>query len=323
MAASRESWRPASLLDSPLATRTQRAICNLRRCRSTPQPYSIWLRLRLFGHIWRQYGRRWHGSLSNYRGRIRPRPQLGYREMLSAQTSQSTRLSISAATRERNPSQAEAQVANMRRETANANAEDRPDRELLERMAVRLIVIAEECTDPATQLKLRQLVDQLHSSFLRLDRAYAELNIVQDFIPVGCSNRPGERLVPTAITIHNTDNVELGANAAAHAQYQKSADARKREVSWHFTVDDKNVYQSLPINEIGWHTGAKKGNATSIGVAICMNADPVCNLLVRRPSAVKSVTSRSRAESRLNVCARSACVCCCCSVGSFTIAAGK
>lgn len=190
----------------------------------------------------------------------------------------------------------------MRRETANADAEDWPDRELLERMAVRLIVIAEECSDPATRLKLRQLVDQLHSSFLRLDEAYAELRIVQDFIPVGCSNRPGERLVPTAITIHNTDDVELGANAAAHAQYQKSADARKREVSWHFTVDDKNVYQSLPINEVGRHTGTKKGNATSIGVAICMNADLDVPAAYRRAAlltAVLALQNRIKVPKRI------------------------
>ena len=74
---------------------------------------------------------------------------------------------------------------------------------------------------------------------MQLDQAFAELNIVQDFIPVGNSNRPGRKLTPTAITIHNTDNDSKGANAAAHAKYQKGADARKRQVSWHFTVDDK------------------------------------------------------------------------------------
>jgi len=107
---------------------------------------------------------------------------------------------------------------------------------------------------------------------MQLDEAYAELNIVQDFIPVGNSNRPGRRLNATSITIHNTDNEDAGANAAAHAKYQKGAEARRREVSWHFTVDDRSVYQSLPTNEIGWHAGNGEGNATSIGVEICMNA---------------------------------------------------
>jgi N-acetylmuramoyl-L-alanine amidase CwlA len=108
---------------------------------------------------------------------------------------------------------------------------------------------------------------------MQIDEAYAELNIVQDFIPLGNSNRSGKKLVPTGITIHNTDNRHKRANAAAHAKYQKGADARRRRVSWHFTVDDKSVYQSLPTNEVGWHARNTKGNATTIGIEICMNAD--------------------------------------------------
>ncbi|HEY1803267.1 MAG TPA: peptidoglycan recognition family protein [Terracidiphilus sp.] len=108
---------------------------------------------------------------------------------------------------------------------------------------------------------------------MQIDEAYALLNIVQDLIPAGSSNRPGTKLVPTGITIHNTDNSDKGANAAAHAKYQKGADARKRQVSWHFTVDDVSVYQSLPTNEVGWHAHNKTGNATTLGVEICMNAD--------------------------------------------------
>jgi N-acetylmuramoyl-L-alanine amidase CwlA len=134
-----------------------------------------------------------------------------------------------------------------------------------------------------------RLVDQCHSARMQLDEAYAELNIVQDFTPVGNSNRPGKKLIPTAITIHNTDNADAGANAAAHAKYQKGRDARKRRVSWHFTVDDKSVYQSLPINEIGWHTGTTKGNAKSIGIAICMNADLDVSAAYRRAALLTAV----------------------------------
>jgi N-acetylmuramoyl-L-alanine amidase CwlA len=130
---------------------------------------------------------------------------------------------------------------------------------------------------------------------MQLDQAFAELNIVQDFIPVGNSNRPGTKLTPTSITIHNTDNANKGANAAAHAKYQKGADARKRKVSWHFTVDDKSVYQSLPTNEIGWHAGkfknerTSKGNATSIGIEICMNADLDVPAAYRRAALLTAV----------------------------------
>lgn len=63
---------------------------------------------------------------------------------------------------------------------------------------------------------------------MRLDEAQLKLNLVQDYVPVGNSNRPGRKLAATSITIHNTDNDSPGANAAAHAKYMKGADARKR-----------------------------------------------------------------------------------------------
>ncbi len=104
---------------------------------------------------------------------------------------------------------------------------------------------------------------------MRLDKAIAELNIVRDFIPVTNSNRPRTRLRPTSITIHNTGNSNPGADAAAHARYMKGEEAQARQVSWHFTVDDHAVIQSLPVNEVGWHAGP--GNASSLGIEICMN----------------------------------------------------
>jgi hypothetical protein len=106
---------------------------------------------------------------------------------------------------------------------------------------------------------------------MQIDKAFSKLNVIQDFIPAGNSNRPGTKLDPSKITIHNTDNASPGADAAAHAKYQKGADARARKVSWHFTVDDKNVFQSLPTNEVGWH--AKSGNGSSLGIEICMNPE--------------------------------------------------
>ena len=108
---------------------------------------------------------------------------------------------------------------------------------------------------------------------MKLDEAQVKIQLIQDYVPVGNHNRPGDKLTPTSITIHNTDNDSKGANAAAHARYMKGPDAQKREVSWHFTVDDKFVYQSLPTTEIGWHSGTKAGNYSSIGIEICEHSD--------------------------------------------------
>jgi hypothetical protein len=131
---------------------------------------------------------------------------------------------------------------------------------------------------------------------MQLDAAFAELRLVQDFIPPGNSNRPGTKLAPRFITIHNTDNTGPGANAAAHAKYQKGADARQRQVSWHFTVDDRYVYQSLPTNEVGWHAGTHQGNTSSIGIEICMHPEMDVPAGYRRAALLVAVMAR-----RLNV----------------------
>ncbi|UNP77150.1 S-layer homology domain-containing protein [Bacillus nitratireducens] len=95
-------------------------------------------------------------------------------------------------------------------------------------------------------------------------------------VPKGNENiRPGYAMDPKYITIHETANTSKGANALNHAKYLDSQ-ARgntDRSASWHFTVDDKEIYQHLPLNEVGWHAGNKTGNYESIGIEIAVNSD--------------------------------------------------
>lgn len=97
------------------------------------------------------------------------------------------------------------------------------------------------------------------------------MKIKQDFLPTSASNRPGTKINPTFITVHETSNTSQGANAESHARYIKGADARNRQVSWHYTTDDKEIIQHLPDNERGWHAGS--GNGSSIGIELCVNSD--------------------------------------------------
>ncbi|MED3507980.1 N-acetylmuramoyl-L-alanine amidase [Bacillus velezensis] len=99
------------------------------------------------------------------------------------------------------------------------------------------------------------------------------IKVIQDFIPVGHHNRPGYAMNPVYITVHNTANTAKGANAAMHARYEKNPET---PTSWHFTVDEKEIYQHLPLNENGWHAGDGNrgtGNRKSIGIEICENSD--------------------------------------------------
>lgn len=100
------------------------------------------------------------------------------------------------------------------------------------------------------------------------------VNIIKDILPETNRNRPQTIIEPKYITIHETGNRKVGANAKNHSAYLKSASAEALPVSWHFTVDDKEIYQHLPLNENGWHAGDGGkgiGNMQSIGIEICVN----------------------------------------------------
>ena len=101
------------------------------------------------------------------------------------------------------------------------------------------------------------------------------IKVLIDLVPV--SNkwaRPANAMSPTSITIHETGNKRVGADAKAHTNYIDNM--KGQSVSWHFTVDDKEIYQELPINENAWHAGDGgngEGNRTSIAIEICINED--------------------------------------------------
>lgn len=95
--------------------------------------------------------------------------------------------------------------------------------------------------------------------------------VKEDLIPVtNTTSRQGIKINPTYITIHNTANPSVGADAEANSKY---VDNTEDDVSWHFTVDEDSILQELPVYEKALHTGTKTGNISSIGIEICENAD--------------------------------------------------
>jgi N-acetylmuramoyl-L-alanine amidase CwlA len=101
------------------------------------------------------------------------------------------------------------------------------------------------------------------------------MEIKQKLIPASDkAHRPGYKLVPKYITIHETDNTKSGADADAHARLQFNGN--DRDASWHFQVDDKEIWQSIPTNEVGWACGDGSngtGNRNSISIELCVNQD--------------------------------------------------
>jgi len=98
----------------------------------------------------------------------------------------------------------------------------------------------------------------------------------KDFIPDGKFGRHIHiPLRPTFVTVHSTGSP--GGTAAAHARLLREGKIRAKTKwnprgfnIWHFTVDDTEAVQHMPLNEAGEHADHDgPGNRTSIGIQIC------------------------------------------------------
>ena len=99
------------------------------------------------------------------------------------------------------------------------------------------------------------------------------MEIKQALIPKYSKARCGYSLVPKYITIHNTANTKATATAKSHAEYMNSS-GKNKEVSYHYVVDDKEIYQLIPDSEVAWHAGdggKGTGNRQSVAIEICEN----------------------------------------------------
>lgn len=128
-----------------------------------------------------------------------------------------------------------------------------------------------------------------------------DLNIKKDFIyPDSITKlRPGSGKNgikmpggPQYIVIHDTGMPQPNDNAAGLNKYihEQANSLNGRVASWHFSIDDHEVYQHVPTDEIAWHAGdgtrkfgekaynvsANKydlggGNQNGIGIETCIN----------------------------------------------------
>ncbi len=81
-----------------------------------------------------------------------------------------------------------------------------------------------------------------------------DIKLTEDIIPLSHAGRPGTiRQSTEFITIHNTGMAHPQSTAEYLNTYIHTDVTR--EASWHYSVDDKEAYQHLPLNEVGWHAG--------------------------------------------------------------------
>jgi hypothetical protein len=72
---------------------------------------------------------------------------------------------------------------------------------------------------------------------------------------------------------HETGNLGAGANALMHSRYLDNG-AEGQQLSYHFTVDEREAYLKIPLDEVTWHGGdggsGARCNYTGISCELCV-----------------------------------------------------
>ncbi len=98
-------------------------------------------------------------------------------------------------------------------------------------------------------------------------------------------DRPGIVKTETRwIVIHDTANTNSGATAEMHNRYIHSNPG----VSWHYSVDNTEIYQHIPLNEVAWHAGEHDGNYYGIGIETCLQPGTDYNIVMRKTAKLSA-----------------------------------
>lgn len=84
-------------------------------------------------------------------------------------------------------------------------------------------------------------------------------NYIIDHILKG-NKRPGTKLKPEMITIHNTGNP---TSTARNERGWLTNPYNTSSTSFHIAIDEKEVVECIPLDEVAHHSGNKQGNHTS------------------------------------------------------------
>lgn len=99
--------------------------------------------------------------------------------------------------------------------------------------------------------------------------------LVIDLLPaVNTAQRPGIALRKPHVWVqHETGNRNVGANALMHSRWLRSQPGV--QTSFHFCVDDKEIRQFVPVDEVTWQAadGSGPGNMSGISCELCVNQD--------------------------------------------------
>lgn len=99
------------------------------------------------------------------------------------------------------------------------------------------------------------------------------MKYVVDHIPASSRKRPGHKMDPKYITIHDTGNPK---STARNERGWLTNAQNKSVVGYHIAIDEKEAIECIPLTENAWHAGDSgkgTGNRQSIGIELCEPGD--------------------------------------------------
>jgi N-acetylmuramoyl-L-alanine amidase len=136
-----------------------------------------------------------------------------------------------------------------------------------------------------------------------VSRMYREVNLRADMVPRG---RHGRKVVrpmrPRYITIHSTQNYRADANQHSIALKRGALRSPKTKTGnrigyliWHFTVDDREAIQHMPISEQGEHADFHgPGNRLSIGIEMCEHRGSSRRATIERTAKLTAILMKKQ-----------------------------
>ena len=136
-----------------------------------------------------------------------------------------------------------------------------------------------------------------------VSRMYREVNLRADMVPRG---RHGRKVVrpmrPRYITIHSTQNYRADANQHSVALKRGALRSPKTKTGnrigyliWHFTVDDREAIQHMPISEQGEHADFHgPGNRLSIGIEMCEHRGSSRRATIERTAKLTAILMKKQ-----------------------------
>lgn len=94
------------------------------------------------------------------------------------------------------------------------------------------------------------------------------IDIKKNHVPTTSKKRTGITMKPLYITAHSTANLK---STAKNERAWLTNPSNTSETGYHYVVDDIEVIECIPPNQVAWHAGdgRGRGNMASIGIEIC------------------------------------------------------